>query len=147
MAESMQFDLVSPERQLASLEVSAVQVPGTEGELTFMPGHTPLITTLRPGLVRVDSSGGSQEYVVSGGFAEMGASGLSVLAERAVPREDITQEQFDEMLEELKAQHAKAQEQYENEPGPVDEAAKLLSDMVAVGSHIGLSSGNAPLPG
>ncbi|MWD26661.1 F0F1 ATP synthase subunit epsilon [Aquicoccus sp. SCR17] len=147
MADTMQFDLVSPERQLASLEARAVQVPGAEGDLTFMPGHTPLITTLRPGLLRVESAEGDKEYVVSGGFAEMGAGGLSVLAERALPREDMTQERYDEMLEELKSQYQKAKDNFQNEPGPVDDAAKLLSDMVAVGGHIGLSAGNAPLPG
>jgi len=147
MADTMQFDLVSPERQLASLEARAVQVPGAEGDLTFMPGHTPFITTLRPGLLRVESAEGDKEYVVSGGFAEMGAGGLSVLAERALPREDMTQERYDEMLEELKSQYQKAKDNFQNEPGPVDDAAKLLSDMVAVGGHIGLSAGNAPLPG
>jgi len=75
----MQFDLVSPERRLASMQVQAVLVPGADGDLTAMADHAPLITTLRPGMLRVESGEGNQEYLVTGGFAEIG-TGLSVLA-------------------------------------------------------------------
>jgi len=141
MADKMQFDLVSPERRVASLEVMSVQIPGADGDMTAMPGHAPLITTLRPGILRVESTGGTQEYVVTGGFAEIGEN-LSVLAERALPREEMTQETFDAILEEARAALNTAKEVYVNEPGPVDDAAKLLSDMVAMGGHIGLNANN-----
>ena len=59
----MQFDLVSPERRLASLEVSAVQIPGADGDLTAMPGHAPVITNLRPGILKVESPSGNMDYV------------------------------------------------------------------------------------
>jgi F-type H+-transporting ATPase subunit epsilon len=139
MANTMQFDLVSPERRIATLEVSAVQIPGTDGDLTAMPGHAPLITTIRPGILRVESTEGAKEYVVTGGFAEIG-EGLSVLAEKALPRDEMTQETFDEIIAEARAALNTAKEVFENEPGPVDDAAKLLSDMVAFGGHIGLNS-------
>ena len=141
MADTMQFDLVSPERRLASLEVTSVQIPGADGDMTAMPGHAPLITTLRPGILRVESTGGTQEYVVTGGFAEIGEN-LSVLAERALPREEMTQETFDAILEEARAALNTAKEVFVNEPGPVDDAAKLLSDMVAMGGDIGLNANN-----
>ena len=141
MADTMQFDLVSPERSVASLEVTSVQIPGADGEMTAMPGHAPLITTLRPGILRVESTGGTQEYVVTGGFAEIGEN-LSVLAERALPREEMTQETFDAILEEARAALNTAKEVFVNEPGPVDDAAKLLSDMVAMGGDIGLNANN-----
>ena len=141
MADTMQFDLVSPERRVASLEATSVQIPGADGDMTAMPGHAPLITTLRPGILRVESTGGTQEYVVTGGFAEIGEN-LSVLAERALPREEMTQETFDEILEEARAALNTAKEVFVNEPGPVDDAAKLLSDMVAMGGHIGLNANN-----
>ncbi|MGB0425492.1 MAG: F0F1 ATP synthase subunit epsilon [Paracoccaceae bacterium] len=141
MADTMQFDLVSPERRVASLEVTSVQIPGADGDMTAMPGHAPLITTLRPGILRVESTGGTQEYVVTGGFAEIGEN-LSVLAERALPREEMTQETFDAILEEARAALNTAKEVFVNEPGPVDDAAKLLSDMVAMGGHIGLNANN-----
>jgi len=141
MADTMQFDLVSPERRVASLEVTSVQIPGADGDMTAMPGHAPLITTLRPGILRVESTGGTQEYVVTGGFAEIGEN-LSVLAERALPREEMTQETFDAILEEARAALNNAKEVFVNEPGPVDDAAKLLSDMVAMGGNIGLNANN-----
>ena len=137
MAETMQFDLVSPERRLASGPVTSVQIPGVEGDLTAMPGHMPLITTLRPGVLRVSSEEGDKDYVVTGGFAEIG-EGLSVLAEKAVLRSEMTQETFAAMLEEAENFYGKAKETFENQPGPVDDAAKMLSDMVALGDDIDL---------
>ena len=135
----MQFDLVSPERRLASLEVSAVQIPGADGDLTAMPGHAPVITNLRPGILKVESSSGNIDYVVTGGFAEIG-EGLSVLAERALPLDELSQDAFDEILEEAKVMYKKVEEEFQNQPGPVDDAAKLLSDMVAMGEQIGLNA-------
>ncbi|MBT4567454.1 MAG: F0F1 ATP synthase subunit epsilon [Paracoccaceae bacterium] len=137
MAQTMQFDLVSPERRLASGQVTSVQIPGVEGDLTAMPGHMPLITTLRPGVLRVSSEEGDQDYVVTGGFAEIG-EGLSVLAEKAVLRSEMTEETFETMLKEAENFYGKAKETFENQPGPVDDAAKMLSDMVALGDDIGL---------
>ena len=135
----MQFDLVSPERRLASLEVTAVQIPGADGDLTAMPGHAPVITNLRPGILKVESPEGSTDYVVTGGFAEIG-EGLSVLAEKALPLDELSQDAFDEILEEAKFMYKKVEEEFQNQPGPVDDAAKLLSDMVAMGEQIGLNA-------
>ena len=140
MADTMQFDLVSPERRLASMQVTSVQIPGADGDMTAMEGHAPTITTLRPGVLSVDGPEGASEYVVTGGFAEITAGGVSVLAERAVAKGDMTQADLDEMVEEAKTMYAKAKEAFENEPGPVDDAAKLLSDMVAMGDQMGLSA-------
>ncbi|MDG0990214.1 MAG: F0F1 ATP synthase subunit epsilon [Yoonia sp.] len=137
---NVQFDLVSPERRLASVEASEVQIPGADGDMTAMAGHAPTITTLRPGLLRVVHSGGADEYVVSGGFAEITAAGVSVLAEQALPRAEMTQEVYDAMIAEAKAAMKSAKEVFKNEPGPVDDAAKLISDMVAMGGHIGLNA-------
>ena len=137
---NVQFDLVSPERLLASVEASEVQIPGADGDMTAMEGHAPTITTLRPGVLRVVHSGGTDEYVVSGGFAEITAKGVSVLAEQALPRGEMTQEVFNAMIADAKAAMKSAEEAFKNEPGPVDDAAKLISDMVAMGGHIGLTS-------
>lgn len=137
MAETMQFDLVSPERLLLSTQVTAVRIPATDGDMTAMPNHAPAITTLRPGILTVETESGTQEFVVTGGFAEIGET-LSVLAERALAREDVDQATYDELVAEAKSAYEKTRETFKNEPGPVDDAAKLLNDMVAVGTHIGL---------
>ena len=138
MANMMQFDLVSPEKLLSSQQVEAVLIPGADGDLMAMPGHAPVITSLRPGILRVQTAAGSEEYVVTGGFAEIGDS-VSVLAEKAVLSAELTQEGFEALVEEAKSAYGKAQEAFVNEPGPVDDAAKMLSDMVAVGDQMGLS--------
>ena len=138
MANTMQFDLVSPEKLLSSQQVEAVLIPGSDGVMMAMPGHAPVITSLRPGILRVQTTAGSEEYVVTGGFAEIGES-VSVLAEKAVLSAELTQEGFEALVEEAKSAYGKAQEAFVNEPGPVDDAAKMLSDMVAVGDQMGLS--------
>ncbi len=130
----MQFDLVSPERRLASMEATAVQIPGADGDMTAMPDHAPTITTLRPGVLSVEGPSGTSEYVVTGGFAEIGGGGTTVLAERAYAKADMTQEILDQLVAEARSAHAAAS------PDAVDAAAKLLADMVAMGDQIGLSA-------
>lgn len=133
MAGTMQFDLVSPERRLASVQATEVQIPGADGDLTAMPDHAPLITTLRPGILKVVTAQGSDSYLVTGGFAEINASATSVLAERALPIGEVTQSLFDELL-------AEADEARKAAPADaVDAAAKLVADMVGVGAALGLS--------
>ncbi len=145
MADTMTFNLVSPERSLAKMQVSEVQIPGAEGDMTAMPSHAPTITTLRPGILRANGPDGVTEYLVTGGFAEIGADGVTVLAERAMAKGDVTQEDFESMVTEASEAHDKTKANFQNEPGPVDDAAKLLSDMVAAGTHIGLSTKQSSL--
>ncbi|WP_299402773.1 F0F1 ATP synthase subunit epsilon [uncultured Roseobacter sp.] len=140
MADTTQFDLVSPERRLASAQVVSVQIPGADGDMTAMAGHAPTITTLRPGLLSTEGPDGTSEYVVTGGFAEITAAGVTVLAERALPRAEVTAEHLADMVKEAEDALNNAKAAFENEPGPVDDAAKLLADMVAVGDHIGISA-------
>ena len=94
----MQFDLVSPERRLASVQATEVQIPGADGDMTAMEGHTPTITTLRPGILRAVSASGTKAYVVTGGFAEISATGVSVLAEQAVPLDELTPAALDKLV-------------------------------------------------
>ena len=83
------FDLVSPEKLLFSGEVSQVDVPGAEGDFGVLAGHAPIVTTLRPGILVIYGEGAPQQIVINGGFAEVGASGLSVLADLAVPVDEF----------------------------------------------------------
>lgn len=86
MPDPFKFELVSPERLLVSAEVEQVVVPGSEGEMTVLAHHAPVLTTLRPGLLDIGFPGGGehQRYFVRGGFAEMSPAGLTVLAETAI---------------------------------------------------------------
>ncbi|TFL19965.1 F0F1 ATP synthase subunit epsilon [Jannaschia formosa] len=136
----MQFELVSPERRLASRDdATAVRIPGADGDMTAMADHAPAITSLRPGILTVETGSGQDSYAVTGGFAEIGA-GVVVLAERALHVDDVTQEVFDDWIEEAHAAHRNARDRGEGTEGGVDAAAKLVADMVAMGDHIGLNS-------
>ena len=95
---TVQFDLVSPERRLASYPATEVQIPGAMGDLTAMEGHAATITSLRPGVLRVVGSEGTKAYLVTGGFAEISATGVSVLAEQAVPLDELTPAALDALV-------------------------------------------------
>lgn len=98
MADTLQFDLVSPERRLVSTEAASAQIPGAEGDFTALPQHAPFLTTLRPGMVTVAASGGQKRYFVTGGFAEISPEAASVLAEEAVEAEDLDRGWLQEKL-------------------------------------------------
>src|ERR1039457_2871998 len=83
------FDLVSPEKLLFSGDVEQVDVPGAEGDFGVLANHAPFVATLRPGILTVHGAGGEQKIVVLGGFAEVSAEGLTVLADVAEALEDI----------------------------------------------------------
>jgi F-type H+-transporting ATPase subunit epsilon len=85
----LHLDFVSPERVLLSGDVEQVDLPGAEGDMGILAGHAPLVTTLRPGIVTIFREGRSEPIVVTGGFAEVGPGGLTVLADKAVPRESF----------------------------------------------------------
>ncbi len=130
MAGTLQFDLVSPERKLASVAAREVQIPGADGDLTAMEGHAPTITTLRPGILKAVSAEGTKSYVVTGGFADITASSVSVLAERAVPVEEANAALFDALIAEAREAAATASDK--------DAADKLVSDMLAMRAAAGV---------
>jgi F-type H+-transporting ATPase subunit epsilon len=85
----LHFELVSPEKLVFSGEVDQVDVPGAEGDFGVLAGHAPFVTTLRPGILTVHGAGGAQKIVVLGGFAEVSAEGLTVLADVAEAMETV----------------------------------------------------------
>ena len=90
MADAVQFDLVSPERLVLSVEVDMVVVPGAEGDFGVLPGHAPLISNVRPGVISIYQNRVIEARVfVAGGFAEVSDSRLTVLTEDAVPLDEI----------------------------------------------------------
>ena len=80
----LHFELVTPERLVRSEEVHMVVVPGSEGEFGVLEGHAPFMSTIRDGALKVyrTENGAPEEILIEGGFAEVGANGLTVLAER-----------------------------------------------------------------
>jgi len=101
------FELVSPEKLLFSGEVVQVDVPGAEGDFGVLAEHAPMVTTLRPGILTVHGAGGEQKIVVLGGFAEVNAGGLTVLAEVAAAAEEIDRGMIAARVGEIESRIAK----------------------------------------
>jgi len=99
------FDFVGPERTLYSGEVSAVQLPGVEGEMTVLPGHAPVLTSLKVGVIVVtERQNAGKRIFVQGGFADIGPTGVTVIAERAAPVEEVTPETINRDIEAVELQ-------------------------------------------
>lgn len=126
------FDLVSPERRLAQLDATEVQIPGADGDMTAMADHAPTITTLRPGILSVTHAGGVEEFIVSGGFAEITAGGVSVLAEKAFPKSEATAEQMEKLVAEATA----AAEAAKASGNGADDADMIRNAMVEVAAAV-----------
>jgi F-type H+-transporting ATPase subunit epsilon len=91
MADRVRFELVTPERLLISAEVEMVVVPGTEGNFGVLPGHAPLISTIRPGMIEIYATRPtvSERIFVVSGLAEVTPEGCTVLAEEAMPPAEL----------------------------------------------------------
>lgn len=112
MAESFQFELVSPERLLVSEQVGSVVIPGAEGEMTVMANHAPVMTTIKPGVVTLRAASGQEErYVVFGGFADILPTGCTLLAESAVSVKDIDRADIARRIQEAREDVADAKDE------------------------------------
>ena len=106
MADSFTFELVSPERLLLSVPVTQVTVPGSEGYMTIMADHSPVMPTLNPGLVAASlEDGTTQTYFVRGGLADASSTGFTILAEFAVPKSEMTSEIYEKQKRLAKEEH------------------------------------------
>jgi F-type H+-transporting ATPase subunit epsilon len=128
---SLHFELVSPEKLLFSGEVEQVDVPGVEGDFGVLANHAPFVATLRPGILTVHSAGGAQKIVVLGGFAEVSAQGLTVLADVAEAVEDIDRGMISAKIGELEQRIEKT------EPGSeLDKLITRLDHFKTVDRHL-----------
>jgi F-type H+-transporting ATPase subunit epsilon len=96
---SIHFELIAPDRILFSGDARAVMLPATEGDMTVMPGHEPLMTMLNPGVIAVtDVQGHGHRAFVRSGFVEITGSAVTVLTEKALPPEELTRDRLDEEI-------------------------------------------------
>ena len=120
---AFRFELVSPEKLLFSGDVESVVVPSTEGEFMVMANHAPVMASLRPGVVTVgETAGGTSKLYVRGGFAEVSAKGLTILAEEAIPLAELDAAKLDQQLRNAEEDVTDAQSV---------EARQLASDRLA----------------
>lgn len=124
--EKLAFELVSPERLLASGEADMVVLPGEQGDFGVLPLHAPLVSLLRPGVIRVyEGQTVVDRLFVAGGFAEVSARGLTVLAEAAEPVASIS-------LEEARQRLRDAEEDLTDAKEPSEAERQRLERAVAV---------------
>ncbi len=125
------FELVSPQKLLFSGDVDQVDVPGSEGDFGVLAEHAPMVTTLRPGILTVHGAGGAQKIVVLGGFAEVSANGLTILADAAEAAEDVDRGLIATRISDLEARIAKT------EPGfDLDKLITQLDHFKEVDRHL-----------
>ena len=100
--KTFQFDLVSPEKLLSSEQAQMVVIPGEAGDFGVLAGHSPLLSSIRPGVVTVYLPGGVQQKIfVAGGFADVNGANCAVLAEEAVNVNDINRAEAEQQLKNL----------------------------------------------
>ena len=133
--EKLTFELVSPERLLISEEVEMVVVPGREGDFGVLPQHSPLISTVRPGVIDIYQDGKIERRIfVAGGFAEVNFQGSTVLAEAAVGLDEIDRAGAEERLRHAEMDLKDATDDDERAAAEHDiETATLLLDALAQG--------------
>jgi F-type H+-transporting ATPase subunit epsilon len=125
------FELVSPEKLLFSGDVEQVDVPGAEGDFGVLAGHAPFVSTVRPGILTVHSASGEQKIVVLGGFAEVSADGLTVLADVAESVADIDRAKITTQIGDLEQRIEKM------EPGSeLDKLITRLDHFKSVDRHL-----------
>jgi F-type H+-transporting ATPase subunit epsilon len=132
---ALQLDVITPERRLLSEQVDSVTVPGLNGELGILPGHTPLISALQTGVLAYTQGGTTRRLLVSGGFVEVNADRVSVLADVA------------EFPEEINAQAARAaREEAERRlgsfSGPPEEMEAVRTELARATARLQLAAEN-----
>lgn len=135
MADKVEFELVSPERLIMSQAVDMVVVPGAEGDFGVLPGHALLLSTVRPGIIAVHNEGAVRDRIfVGGGFAEVTPERCTVLADEAVPVQDIDRAEVEGRLKDLRQDLADAK---------TDQERALLARRVQVAEAMLAAAGQA----
>ena len=106
MEKNFNLEIISPEKIILSEKVNSVTMPSFEGEMTILPDHIPLITFLRPGIVRIEGSKES-EYFVEEGTVEFSNNTLIILSSTIIPLENVKGENISKMIEDSKVLLAK----------------------------------------
>ena len=131
-SNTIEFELVSPERLLKSEPVEMVVVPGAEGDFGVLPGHSLLIAAVRPGVIDIHEGGQVKESIfVTGGFAEVSPERCTVLAEEAVPVADIDKDEAEKRLEDAKGALAEAGSEENGATAAAEKKLKAAEAMLA----------------
>jgi F-type H+-transporting ATPase subunit epsilon len=124
MADTITFDLVSPERLLLSTDADMVTIPGADGYMGVMAGHMSLVSTLRPGMIDVQAGGKDERFFIRGGFAEVSPTKVTVLAEEAIPMSEMDIAVLDQRIRDAEEDLAAAKTDQERH-----RTAEMLDDL------------------
>ncbi|MGN6286705.1 MAG: F0F1 ATP synthase subunit epsilon [Afipia sp.] len=125
------FDLVSPEKIAFSGEVEQVDVPGVEGDFGILAGHSPLVASVRPGILTLTVGGRHEKIIVLGGLAEVSEKGLTVLADTATSLAELDRVAFARQIEEME------EKLKDEEPGnALDRAITRLDHYKAIQQYV-----------
>jgi F-type H+-transporting ATPase subunit epsilon len=126
-AAKIAFDLISPERLLLSCQADMITVPGAEGYMGVMAGHSPLVSTLRAGMIDVQIDGKDDRYFIRGGFVEIRPTKITILAEEALPMTEMDLAVLDQRIADAQEDEIAAKTDGERQT-----AAQLLDDLKLV---------------
>lgn len=129
MADKVTFELVSPDRLVLSVDADMVTLPGVEGDMGILPGHAPLISALRAGVIEVEGAGSEAGNIfVAGGFAEIAGDRLTVLAEDAVAIADLDRAALERRIQDAREDLEDAKD--DEDRRQIEARLALLDDML-----------------
>jgi F-type H+-transporting ATPase subunit epsilon len=132
---ALQLDVITPERRLLSEQVDSVTVPGLNGELGILPGHTPLISALQTGVLAYTQGATTRRLLVSGGFVEVNADRVSVLADLAEFPEEVN-------AQTARAERDDAERRLGSFNGPPEEMAEVRTQLDRATARLQLAAEN-----
>jgi F-type H+-transporting ATPase subunit epsilon len=124
MADTFLLEIATPERQLLKEQVTEAQIPGEDGYMGILPGHAPLVSRLKPGILSYNLNGQEDAVAIHGGFLEVANDHVRVLVDGGVKSEEVD-------LKKAQEQYQQAQQNVENIPAGMDIADALEESMKA----------------
>jgi F-type H+-transporting ATPase subunit epsilon len=131
MADTFLLEIVTPERQLLKEQVTEAQIPGEDGYMGILPGHAPLVSRLKPGILSYKLNGADQAVAIHGGFLEVAQDHIRVLVDGGVKQDEVD-------LQKAQEQYRQAQQQVENVPAGMD-IADALNEALKAEAHLELA--------
>lgn len=131
VAAAFHFEVITPDRMVLWREVMHVVIPGSDGDIGVLPNHSPLLTRLRPGIVRIGEGEDAEIYLVTGGYAEVLPERTTVLADKATARKDLTTAE----MEKIRSEAAEVMSHHTHED-PAYISAKASAEYAEIGLEL-----------
>lgn len=113
-SEKLQLELVLPDKLVVSRQVDMVIIAGSEGDFGVLPGHAPIISSIRPGLLEIHDADKTEKFFLAGGFVEVLSNQVSILASELCSIEDIDESECKDQIQNLIEQLGSSQDEKES---------------------------------